>query len=379
MNEKERAYYWYWFVNIPGIGDKTQRHLIEEMGHPSDVYHAKEQELKKLLTDRQIESWKRSRNIHNISESQKRLEAQDVQFIHWESEEYPSRLRQLYDPPLGLYLKGRLPDPSKCSLAMVGSRKTTRYGREMASYFAEELSRKEIQIISGLAAGIDAASHQGALRGKGYTLGILGGGIDTMYPRENFNLYMEMYEKGGVLSESNVGVPNHPGLFPRRNRLISGLSDGVFVLEAAEKSGTFITADQALEQGKNVLALPGRITDPNSYGTNLLISQGAVPVQGIEDILEALGYREGQENENEEHVVASVQSDFMMKTLLTGLSEDETTIYGMMDETEPVDFSMLLRISGFSIDRLRHILYELEMQKLIFQPNQNVYLKRFVK
>lgn len=376
MDEKERAYYWYWFVNIPGIGDKTRRHLLEVMEHPCRVYHATEKEMESLLTPRQKDAWRISRKESTIMESQEHLREQKIRFIHWESEEYPSRLRSLYDPPFGMYLKGSLPDPSKRSLAMVGSRQSTRYGREMAAFFAEELSRRGIQIISGLAAGIDTASHEGALRGNGYTLGILGGGIDTMYPRENFNLYMEMYERGGVLSESNIGVPNHPGLFPRRNRLISGLSDGVFVLEASEKSGTFITADQALEQGRNVLALPGRITDPNSYGTNLLISQGAVPVRGIEDILETLGWEEGT---GKKAMITEVSASFHTKKILDELGEEAKIIYGMLDETEPADFAMLLRMSGFSIDRLRHILCELEMQKLIFQPNQNVYFKRFIK
>ena len=154
----------------------------------------------------------------------------------------------------------------------------------MAEQFAGELSRRGIQIISGLAAGIDAAGHRGALQAGGYTLGILGGGIDTMYPRANYFLYRQMYERGGVLSEYNLGIPNSPGLFPIRNRLISAMADGVFVLEAGEKSGSFITIDQALEQGKDVFALPGRISDPLSEGCNRLIAEGAVLVQRPEDI-----------------------------------------------------------------------------------------------
>ena len=171
-----------------------------------------------------------------------KLETSGVRFVHWESPEYPRKFRQLFDPPYGIYVKGRLPAEDMPVLGMVGSRAATPYGLHMAQSFAESLALQGIQIVSGLAAGIDAASHRGALRAGGYTLGILGGGIDSMYPRENFSLYMQMYERGGVLSEYNLGVPNSPGLFPLRNRLISGIADGVFVLEAGEKSATEFTA-----------------------------------------------------------------------------------------------------------------------------------------
>ena len=178
-------------------------------------------------------------------------------------------------PPDLLYYKGRFPDFSKPVLAMVGARKATIYGRNMAREFASELTGYGIQIICGMAAG-------------GYTAGILGGGIDSIYPRENFNLYQKVCKTGGIISEYNVGIPSQKGMFPMRNRIISGMADGVFVVEAGERSGSLITADQGLEQGKDIFALPGRITDRYSQGCNYLISLGAILVRSPEDIAEII-------------------------------------------------------------------------------------------
>ena len=213
----------------------------------------------------------------------------------------------------------------------------------------------------------------------GYTLGILGGGIDTIYPRENFNLYMDMYQTGGVLSEWNMGIPNKAGLFPMRNRLISALSDGVFVLEAALRSGTNITVDQALEQGKTVYALPGRITDVNSMGTNLLIREGAVPVLSLDDIigqLELAGFvterkgRAGRETGRPGEMIDGAGEAAWM------LTEPQKQVLDMIDEQDPVSFERLMRLGGFDTGSLHHILYQLEDHGLISQPVQHLYLKR---
>lgn len=386
MNAETRDFFWFWFVNIRGIGGVTRKKLLNCFGHPERIYYGEEIELSGLLNGRQMTCFKKSRNKNNIIASMRKLEQNKIRFIHWESEEYPNALRRIFDPPYGVYLIGKMPEKNRPVLGMVGARNATIYGRKTAEYFAKSLAEHGVQIISGLAAGIDAASHRGALCGEGYTLGILGGGIDTIYPRENFNLYMELYERGGVLSEYNMGVANYPGLFPARNRLISGMSDGIFVLEAGEKSGSFITVDQALEQGKDVFSLPGRITDPMSVGCNRLISQGAYPVQTPEDILQIL---EGKKNRNiliqEQKMTESGgrKDDLSSKIVYQGRepgfhSPEQKKIYRLLDEIIPKNFDMLLQESGYNIRTLQHILFEMELLGWVYQPNQNVYIKIFL-
>ena len=372
---------WFWFVNIKQVGIITRQKLINAFGHPFSIYRLSDTQLSPFLNARQLEYFHKSKNMNAMAEGMRRLEQENTSFIHWESPEYPEKLRHLPDPPYGLYLRGRLPDPDCPAIALIGSRRATGYGRQTASAFAGRLARSGIQIISGLAEGIDTAGHKGALENGGYTLGIVGGGIDTIYPRENFNLYITMYEKGGVLSEWNVGVPNQSGLFPMRNRLISAFSDGIFVVEAAARSGTNITVDQALEQGKTVFALPGRITDINSKGTNQMIRDGAVPVLDPRDIVERLsleGFRfEKNKNDRFQSLSAGLSrrekedhSETSQKT-----DPDQNIILELLDEKDPVDFASLLRSTGYGIGRLSHLLHQLEISGKVIQPRQNVYIK----
>lgn len=277
---------WYWFVNIERIGVGLCWKLLDFFQDLLPIWEADRNQLKDLLMPAQLQSFEKSRETFYPDPSIRLLLESDIRFIHWDMEEYPDKLRHIFQPPLGLYVKGRLPDPHTPSLAMVGSRRATNYGKSFAREIACQLAGAGVQIISGLASGIDAESHRGALLGGGYTLGVLGGGIDTIYPKGNFNLYYEMYACGGVLSEYNTGIPNRSGLFPMRNRIISGLSDGVLVVEAGKRSGSLITADHGLEQGKEIFALPGRVTDTMSGGCNDLIAQGAVPVTCPEVLLD---------------------------------------------------------------------------------------------
>ena len=279
---------WYWFSNIPGVGLRTRWKLLEGFSDVFRIWEAGKEDLKKWIPARQAILLTDSRKAYNPEPSIELLRKTGTSFIHWHSPDYPSKLRHIYLPPTGLYLRGRLPVENKPALAMVGSRRASHYGKNMAGDFARIFAESGIQIISGMAAGVDTESHWGALKGGGYTAGILGGGIDTIYPKGNFNLYYEMYDRGGVISEYNIGVANSSGLFPVRNRIISGLSDAVFLIEAGSRSGSLITADQGLDQGKEIFVLPGRITDPLSQGCNSLIAQGAVPVLGPDTILDQI-------------------------------------------------------------------------------------------
>ncbi|HOO29321.1 MAG TPA: DNA-processing protein DprA, partial [Lachnospiraceae bacterium] len=213
---------------------------------------------------------------------------QDICFIPWYHESYPKKLRQISGYPFAVFVKGRLPDEKAGSVAIIGARNCSEYGRSMARYFGEELARSGVQVISGMAYGVDGIGQMCALEAGGYSCGILGCGVDVCYPASNQTLYARLAKQGGLLSEYCPGTPPVARQFPPRNRIISGLSDIVLVVEARKKSGTLITVDMALEQGKEILVVPGRVTDPLSSGCNSLLKQGASPVTEPSDVLALL-------------------------------------------------------------------------------------------
>lgn len=205
----------------------------------------------------------------------------------WGDPEYPPLLAQIYDPPLVLFYHGTLPLPEEICVAMIGSRNFSPYGRQVAEVFSRDLSEQGITVVSGLARGVDSICHRGALAGGGRTVAVLGSGLDVIYPRENQDLYQQICGQGAVLSEFPLGTPPLPAHFPRRNRIISGLCQGTLVIEAGEKSGTMLTVNYALEQGRDVFAVPGPVTSPTSRGTNRLIRDGARIALSAEDIRSA--------------------------------------------------------------------------------------------
>lgn len=210
---------------------------------------------------------------------------------------FPERLREIPESPGCIYLKGRLPDPVEMTVGIIGARDGTEYGKMVARTLAKELSEYGISIISGMAYGIDTAAHEGALLGGGKTYAVLGCGVDICYPAINKKIYSKIQEEGGIISEYPEGSPPLPHHFVARNRLIAGLSDILIVVEAKERSGTFITVDRALEQGKQVFVVPGRITDPLSRGCNKLLMEGASLCLSKEDILSCFSIEAGKDNE----------------------------------------------------------------------------------
>ncbi|MGI6066609.1 MAG: DNA-processing protein DprA [Bacillota bacterium] len=225
------------------------------------------------------------RNLDPDRVYEKFLQSQ-ARIVTQEDEAYPRLLKNIYDPPYLLYYQGSLPAEDDLCIALVGSRRSTPYGRHTAETIARELAEKGVWVISGLARGIDTWSHRGCLKGGGKTVAVLGSGIDLIYPRENKDLFREIISMGAVISEFPPGTPPLPQHFPARNRIISGMSRGVVVVEAAEKSGSLITVDFALEHGRDVFAVPGPVTSIMSRGTHRLIRQGAKLVENAFDILE---------------------------------------------------------------------------------------------
>ena len=289
FNDNSEEFHWIGLKAVAGIGNVTFRRLLERFDTPQAALTAYPDELAAVrgLSPAVIDSIRAGEWQRFAEEECRRLRASGARLMTFTSADYPKSLFEIPDPPPFLYVRG---DLSFClsAIAIVGSRKATSYGLLTAGRMAEGLARNGIVVVSGMARGVDTAAHKGALLAGGRTTGVLGCGIDKVYPPENRKLYDEMVEKGCLLSEFPLGTLPLAENFPRRNRIISGLSRGVLVVEAAENSGSLITAQYALEQGRDVFAVPGNIAFAASRGSNRLIKQGAKLVDCVEDILEEL-------------------------------------------------------------------------------------------
>lgn len=287
MNEK----YEFWLTQIKYIRFRTMCELYAFWGSAKAVYEAGEREVLRYagLTKREKEMFAKAWQDSEWKKQWDEISRRKIRFVSCFSEEYPAALLHIQQPPKNIYVKGELPDEKKLSVGIVGARNCTPYGRDMARMFAYRLAEQGVQIISGMARGIDGWSHQGALESGGKTYAILGSGVEVCYPPSHENLYHSIRKHGGILSEQPIFAEAMPQYFPMRNRIISGLSQGLLVVEAREKSGSLITADAALEQGKDVFVIPGRIGDELSVGCNRLIRQGAIPVLSPQDILDYYG------------------------------------------------------------------------------------------
>ena len=364
MTEKDLL--WYWINNIDGLGRKTIAGIIDYFGNVEEAFHSSGEQIRFFFDNTRLkvdyEYFLKTRNIEIITDDYMRLLNNNISFIHRESDEYPVRLKNIPDAPYGLYLKGDLPDEDNISIAVIGARNSTYFGREMARIIAGQLAEYGVTIVSGLARGIDGMAHKGALESKGYTLGILGCGIDKVYPEENYQLFMQMEKTGGILSESNMGIKPCAGLFPQRNRLISGMADGILVVEAREKSGTFITVDQGLEQGREIFALPGRIMDAASAGCNNLIKMGAHIVTEATDILDFFGDKiEAKNIKSSQGRIRDIKNSLAPseKIVYSVLSVEPKYIDDIIKETlmSPQDVCMYLNrmsVSGFINEPVRN-------------------------
>lgn len=364
MNKKQEALCWYWLYNIEGIGPKIRHKLLSIYETPFELFeHLKEQDLNCLsIPCKTIQNLIQSRNMERIQKSYDMLEKRGIRVVTLADEEYPKRLMQIYDVPGVLYVKGQLPDEDCPTIAIVGARECTNYGKEIATYFARHLSEAGVQIVSGLARGVDRYAHEGAVNNLGGTYAVLGCGIDICYPRENINLYMEIEKQGGILSEYPPGYQPLQGNFPMRNRIISGLADGILLVEARKKSGSLITMEYGLDQGKNIYACPGRITDSLSYGTNHIIQMGGKLVLEPSDILEDFGL----------DVIRLRQE----KPDLSLLDSNEKSIYELLS-LMPKHVEEILSESHKKVDQVTQLLLQLQLKGLIKEIAGNYYSKTF--
>lgn len=282
-------YYWIWFYLLKTLDIIQKNKLIEIYKSPKQIFNLNEQELSNLffLNESNIMEMCNKSNDELIKRYEKYMKEKNILMVNITDKEYPKKLKNIYAPPITLFLKGNIELLNKNIVAVIGCRIASKYGISTTRNLAYKLASKNIVIVSGLARGIDKVAHEGALRARGGTIAVLGSGVDVVYPPENIDVYKNILDNNGlIISEYIVGTKATPENFPARNRIISGISDGVVVVEAKKKSGSMITVDFALEQGKNVYAVPGNICSINSEGTNELIKQGAKIVTSYEDILE---------------------------------------------------------------------------------------------
>ncbi len=352
MNESR---YWIWLSHIYGIGPRSAKQLIERFDSPRGIF-----ELAKnpnAAFDEMKPNWKdkltKAASEAYIDDIMANLQKRGIRAVTPADEAYPPLLAEIYDPPLALYIKGGGSLEHEKPLAVIGTRNPSAYGVQCARHFGRELAEQGFCIVSGMARGVDAEAHRGALESGAETptIAVLGGGVDMIYPAGNERLYHKIIERGLVIAESVPGTAAMPGNFPARNRIISGLSLGVLVIEASTRSGTNITVNEALDQGREVMALPGRITDPTSEGTNAMLKSHASLVTSAADVVEALGFAFVPEYE---------------ETDVSGLSEGESAIYAQL-KTGQKTTDELADITSISIAELNSSLTSLEIRGIIRQ------------
>lgn len=348
MDEK---YYLAWLNHVNGVGLKTVETLIHRFENARNVFFASTGELLTVsgINENTIHNIIQNRHEERVKALRIIIEKLGIDIVSREDMEYPSNLKNIYDPPYLLYKIGSLTRADETAVAIIGARNATPYGKWAAYKLAGELAKRGITIVSGMAYGIDTAAHRGALDSGGRTIAVLGCGVDICYPKSNYSLMMEIQKNGAVVSEYAIGTPPLPNHFPPRNRIISGMVKGVVVIEANIKSGSLITVEFALEQGREVLAVPGNINSSLSMGTNQLIKDGARIVTCVEDIMEELGMGE----------VKTANQD------PTGLSTQEIEIYRIVKEYQPVHMEILSLKTKLSIDNINSIVTILQLKGLV--------------
>ncbi|MEW6181985.1 MAG: DNA-processing protein DprA [Bacillota bacterium] len=313
MPEDERSYYLAWQLLIPGQSRRF-RDLLAVFGSAQEAFTAGCGQLAQVVGKTQAEEITKKRGALDLNLELDRLERLGVGFVTPVDDTYPDLLREIYDPPAALFHRGDI-TLEETTVAVVGTRRCSDYGRWVAEDLGKQLAQAGITVVSGLARGVDTAAHRGALAGKGRTVAVLGNGLDGCYPRENSRLMEDIAVKGTVVSEFPCGMPCQAWHFPVRNRVIAGLSRAVVVVEAKERSGALITADLALEQGREVMAVPGNVTSPVSCGPNNLLRQGARPVTCAADVMDALGMGFSPEADPGMHALNRLES--LILTLLS--------------------------------------------------------------
>ena len=324
--------YWIGFNLIKGIGAVRMQALIQYFGDLEAAWSAAPIELARAgLGGKVIERILQARQNVDLEKLWAKIEAQGIKILTWEDKTYPQRLKEIDQPPPVLYIRGSYLADDLFAVAIVGTRRVTAYGRQITEELAAYLAAHGITVISGLARGVDAIAHQTALKAGGRTIGVLGSGVDKIYPPEHRGLAEKMIENGAIVSDYAPGTPPDASNFPPRNRIISGLSLAVVVIEAGETSGALITAEFAAEQGREIFSVPGSILAPQSKGTNKLIQNGALPLLSVNDLMQALNLsRMGEQKAARK----AIPSDETEARLMNVLSEEPLHVDEIRNQTE---------------------------------------------
>ncbi len=331
--------YQYWLHNLPGIGDRSIKRLLEQFGNAEQIYHIGIEVLRQTVQKKRREELEAFLLVWNVEEKYEELLQKNIHFIPIDDKRYPERLRKLEHPPYALYCLGSLPKEQAPSAALIGARECSEYGSYVAEAFSRRLAQAGVSVISGMARGIDGISQQAALLAGGRTYAVLGSGVDVCYPASNRRLYEEIQQKGGgILSSFPPGTCPVKWQFCERNRIVAGLSDVILVVEARLKSGTSITVDMALEQGKSVYAVPGRLTDRLSDGCNYLLRQGAEIALTPEDIVSELAVLQNRRGLAGQKPEQRTEKEFEGNPAAASVSEEELLLLSFLDEyPKPVD------------------------------------------
>jgi DNA processing protein len=374
QNVSEPLRYWVGFNLIKGIGPIRLRALVEHFGSVQTAWECSDAALRasRLLDERTLASVITTRKSCDLDAELRMLDRLGIQVITLDSTDYPPLLRQIPDPPTVLYIKGALLPTDSAALAVVGTRKATAYGKQIAETLVTALAASGVTIVSGLAHGIDTVAHQAALQAGGRTLAILPNGLDTVYPPENRALAEQILDRGALITEHPLRETAEKSHFAPRNRIISGISLGVLVVEAGEKSGALITADLALNQGRNVFAVPGNVVSAASQGTNSLIQSGAKMALTAADILDELRLdptlvhaADALERQRREPAPLPVS--------LEAVSDDEARIVACLSD-EPLHIDLVANAAGLPVAQVTAALWLLVARGLVREVNIQHYV-----
>ncbi len=359
--------YWLWFMSLEKISLKQKNILLEQFQSPEMIFSLSPETLAKtrICDKNMVNLLRQDRSLDKAKHDLFYLEKNNIQLITRDDRRFPEALVNLYMPPLGLYAKGDLSLlAAPLTIGLIGSRNPTVAGEKYAKWFSQSLSSVGVTIVSGLADGIDGKSHWGSVNELGSTIGVLGTGIDICYPRSNQKLFDLMAEKALIISEFNLGEPPLPYHFPQRNRIISGLSQGVLVIEARKKSGSLITVNHALEQGKNIYVIPGDISGSNWAGGNQLLKEGAKLVTDPKDILEDYILFDQQSPKRDKE---KAQSE------IKWANPDEQMLYDLIKKGYR-SIDELVSCSGLPINRVNSLLTMMEIEEIILIKYGNIVL-----
>lgn len=358
MNDQKP--FWIGFNLVKGIGAARVRSLMAAFGDLESAWRASPQALRAAgLGPKLIDALVKVRAEISLERVCERFEAQGIQVLTWDDEEYPRRLKAIDQPPPVLFVRGGLLPEDEWAVAVVGTRRITAYGRQVAEEVARALARQGVTVVSGLARGVDAVAHHVSLECGGRTLAVLGNGVDCIYPPEHRQLGERIMANGALISDYSPGTPPDGPNFPPRNRIISGLSQAVVVVEAGERSGALITAKFAADQGRDVYAVPGTITAPQSRGTNWLIQQGARPLLHAHEILEALNLTLVNEHRAARKAVPADPTEAKILSLL---------------DAEPRHVDELRNQSGLPIEQVSAALALMELKGMVRQVGGMQYV-----